>query len=293
MTFIQGDEGRGKSRLCFKFAVLNKHKEALWQGGPRGDGRKSLYLCKERSNKKGIKNELACGAKCQTECMDIMHNITLDKGLTTETTEEIDLSKTEHIKCLFDIIKKNNYAFVFIDPIAEMLGAIENKNFEVRKFFNKEIRPNLQDQNFSFVGITHYRKERAGTSRTGRLMGASTIKNIAECILSVEEFKDTDDFVLIRDKLTDGNKNIGGIKFKVESIPIPSHNFKDKKQYTHGGIKQFEYINEHVNKILSMCKPHLEIPTKTDSINSLNTYLTIIKETEADNKIPYLKGSET
>ena len=282
LSFLQGDPGSGKSRFCAKIAVLNKHKKPFWKNGPEGDGRKSLYICKERRVHKSFKNELACGANYSTECMDIIKNITIDG-----VAKEVDFRDPEHIKYIFDLVKKNDYAFVFVDPIAEMIGDFENENSKVRSFFNENILKYIENLNVAFVGINHLRKQRTGTSRMGKGRGASEKENVAEMVASVERLKEKDEgFVLIKEKLTEGPRR-GGIKFKIESIHIDGKHFIDKKHEEHGGITKLTYIDEENKAILDLCEKDVEAENNKKSINSMETYLQIILEIEAEGRVAY------
>ena len=281
ISFIQSEPGNGKSRLSSKLAVLNRHKNPFWKSGPEGDGRKSIYICKERQVDKTFKNELACGANYPTECMDVVKNITING-----VSKEVDFTDPEHIKYIFDLVKKNEYAFIFVDPIAEMIGDFENKNSEVRSFFNNNILKHLQGLNTAFIAITHYRKQRTGTSRMGKGRGASEKENVATMVASIEKLKEKDEgFVLIKEKLTEGPRK-GGIKFKIESIHIDSKHFTDGKPGEHGGIKDLFYIDAENKAILDMCEKDVESENDKKNINSMDTYLTIIREIEAEGRDP-------
>ena len=70
LSILAGEGGSGKTTLAIKLAVLNEQKKEFWtqkQEGkkqvfiPKGDGRKSLYLCFERKPNKAHNKEVACG----------------------------------------------------------------------------------------------------------------------------------------------------------------------------------------------------------------------------------------
>ena len=90
----------------------------------------------------------------------------------------------------------------------------------------------------------------------GSVRGASEFVNVATSVCMVKKIKNSDDLMLQRIKNNECTDRLrGGLKFKIEQIPIKeSDREPGSKQTHHGGIKHFNFIDKTEDELTDMCK---------------------------------------
>ena len=258
LSIIAGEAGSGKTTLAIKLGVLNALKRPFWtqkQEGkkqvfiPKGDGRKSLYLCFERKPNKAHNKELACGGN--------NHQIDIVKQLKNKEGKfvPLDLEDPVHLFSILNMIRKNNYWSVTIDPIVDLVLSDQNNNAQVRKQIAFLLRE-THDLKTIFFGIAHLKKQRGSTTDMGTLRGASEFVNMATSVCRVFELKDDAGYVLCKLKVNESKVGTkGGIKYKIENLAIHENwRAEGSKEVGKGGIKFLEYVHSTREKLKEDCK---------------------------------------
>ena len=293
LAVIGGEAGSGKTTLAIKFAVMNalgrpfwvvkqdikdkdKDKEDKKVFIPKGDKRKSLYLCFERKPSKAFNKEVACGG--DGDQIDIVTELKNKK----DQLVPIDLENPTHLKAILNMIRKNDYWSVIIDPIVDLVLSSQNDNAKVRRQVALLLKETHGIRTI-FFGIAHLRKQRQGVSDMGALRGASEIGNMATSVCRVFELKDDEGFILTKLKINEskiGTK--GGIKYKIENLEIhESWRAEGSKEISKGGIRLLEYYHKSREEIKKGCVEELPDKKKPDP-RAIISY--IIKRLKAEEK---------
>ena len=254
---IAGLPGTGKSTLAIYIAVKNALKEPFWEGGPKGDGRKSLYICFERQKNKAYNKEIACGGDGNQ--IDIANDMIDSSGESVS----IDLEDDMHLNIILNLIIKNNYAFVIFDPAVDLVLSNQNDNAKVRKAFNK-IFKQTENINTTLLGIAHLRKERQQVDELGSIRSASELPNLANAVLKIRELKDDQGYLIYRLKVNEGKQiKKGAIKYKLEDCEIPKKYLAEgSKEDKKGGIKNLRYVDKPVAFLKKDCEDDIPNPNK-------------------------------
>ena len=266
------------------FAVLNEKRREFWtqkQEGkkqvfiPKGDGRKSLYLCFERKPNKAHNKEVACGGD---DSIDIVKELKDENGKYIP----LDLENPVHLYAVLKMIKENNYWSVCLDPVVDLVLSSQNDNAKVRRQVALLLKE-THGLRTLFFGIAHLRKQRQGVSDMGALRGASELGNMATSVCRVFELKDDEGYVMCKLKVNESKVGtIGAIKYKVENLPI-NDGFKAEgsKEVGKGGIRSLEYIHKSREKVKEECKEELD-EGKSPSFESIIKF--IISDLKAEDK---------
>lgn len=275
LSLIGGDPGSGKTTLAIKLAVLNAQKRPFWEGGPTGDGRKSLYICFERKGSKAHNKELACGG--DGEQLDIIKELKIN-GKTTP----IDLENPQHLKIILKMIKTNNYFSVILDPVVDLVLSNQNDNAQVRKQVAILLRE-THKMNTAFFGIAHLRKQRTGINDLGGFRGASELVNISTSVCRVFEMKDGEGFILGKLKVNEskvGKK--GGIQYKIETLDINKVFLAEgSKETGKGGIRELKFLNKPLSELKKSCVKELDFKESESPVETINK---VILRLRAENK---------
>ena len=238
LSIIAGMPGQGKTTLAIKFACINSMKREFWPGGPKGDGRPSLYICMERKKQSAVNKIYACGGT--PEFVKVLDTFTI-KG----EKQKPDLMNPDQLELIIRTAQSGKYAFIIFDPLVNLELKGQNKNEEVRPKMEK-ILSALENSNTVLLGIMHLKKERKFTDDLGSIRGASEWENVAGGVFKIKELKDDQGYLMVKLKVNESDTGTaGGIKFLIESITIPECWIApDQKEKTKGGIRNLELIDK-------------------------------------------------
>ena len=260
INIISGKGGSGKTTFCLKLVQLNYEKKEFWPGGPKGDGRKSAIICRERSRSDIYGTLMAhCGggdgAKDSRDYIDYLEKVKIgDEEYNIDDVWDKPKLLNEFMKGLM----KMNYAFVIIDPIYQVEMEGQNKNEKVRKKLN-QIIPHLEGKRTALLGTAHPRKEKKDISEVDKVRGASEWTNYALNVSTIRELKGDKGYILQREKSNHCNDNMrGGIKYKIINVKIDDKYMEkevdpERQDDSYGGIGVFSYVDKTKNRIRFMC----------------------------------------
>ena len=262
LSILAGEGGSGKTTLAIKLAVLNALKKEFWTQSekegkkqvfiPKGDGRKSLYLCFERKPEKGHNKELANGGDGNQ--IDIVKELKDEHGKLVP----LDLENPVHLYAVLTMIRENDYWSVCLDPVVDLILNNQNDNAKVRRQVALLLKE-THGLRTIFFGIAHLRKQRQGVSDMGGIRGASELGNMATSVCRAFELKDEAGYILTKLKVNESKVGTrGGIRYKVETLVInDAFKAEGSKEVGKGGIKSLEYIPKSREKLKEDCKEEL------------------------------------
>ena len=271
LTLINGIAGAGKSTFLVNLLVSNAlRRPLLFDNGPIGDGRPSLYVTYEVDTDDIMDKVLACGGDCSK-----IHVV----------NRKIDFNSDKGMDVIYNLIDNYDYFGVAIDPIAELIQS-ENNNKKTREQVNailKRIRLSKAKKNkkgTALFGITHPGKIQGNKIRIYTSRGASETVNMSRSSFEATRKKGDNRRILFRGKVNRSEQDThGGIDFKIGSKPM-----KDSKGNINneGIIENAVYLDMSQSEILKLCDDGTIKDNNTKSPQEIIKQ--IIAEMEAENK---------
>ena len=269
LALIGGEKGGGKSTFVINLITNNANKEYLWEGGPKGDGRPSMYISLETSPSDSRDKVIGAGGTVST-----VHIITHIDG------QRVDLQDDMHIQTLINSMRENNYFAVVIDPIVELVLSSQNDNALIRQQVNK-ILDQLYGLDTFILGTAHLKKERGKVSEVGAFRGGSEIVNMSRGVFRIYDMEDDSGKILIRFDVNNSKfSNVGGLKFKITGIERQNYE-GDKVELPQ--IAKITYTNAKQAILLKEVKQD-KIELKQDKKDIVDVLNQIIGEFKAQGK---------
>ena len=254
MTLIAGEPGAGKSQMSLESAsVVSNGGKFHFESKPC-EAENVLLICGEDKSSDTVKPRLmALGANL--EKIDCVKGIQKVDKSGNKYFDPICL--VEHITEFENLIIKNKYKLIIVDPISLYLGSVdENKNKEIRSAL-AILNAVAERHDFSLILISHFSKPGAAQkSAINRIMGSIGFVAAARVVYCV--MKDPEDttkrlFIPIKNNL---GKDDEGFSYNIKPIIVGDNIRTSRIEWTNEKISKS--ANELMNTTFEKQSPRLD-----------------------------------